>query len=600
MNSRMRSEEGAILVYSAFLLLLLFVVAALVIDLGGLRVDRGVDQLTTDIAATAGAGSLNPFGGGDAQEACQTAWQYALENLGNPVVTSLPDCSVFSTACDAAIARSTTGVAAEYTISITQPVPDGDPLMGSQAPDSDVDGSACQRIGVEIQRNRQFTFARIIGSDSGTTSVSSVARIGPGSGTGELVPLLVLEPIACDALYTSGQGRVTVTYNGLTPGYIIVDSDGSKSDNPNRCGNNSYTIDPHGGPSQTNQDWIRALPVPAPDDVPSAILSYALSGKAGAVPAKAYNPDDLDDFIPDCVEAPETCYRLFPRPIGATDRITRAPIDWRYNCLSSYPDYPLDPDNPAPDDDIDVPGCPKASTRPSYIEALRDTLVDGTIPESSYQIYGDDPGESCDLQSSDPDVTLSGNVYVDCPGGFSVFNVVTFQGGNVVFEGGVSVGSGGTLIINSGADAASGAGQDRVVVIRHGDFYKVAQASLYLPRTMVYLNDGAIDFGGGSGDLDWTAPTGAGTGETQFEDLALWSESSAQHSLGGQTGNHLEGTLFTPNADPFSLTGQAGQFQARAQFLTRRLEIGGQGEVRMAPDPDRVTLVPIREIMLIR
>lgn len=603
MSRLLHSENGAILVYSALLLVLLLGVAALVVDLGGLRLDRRVDRMTSDIAATAGAGSLNPFGVGDSQEACQAAWGYALENLGNLTVTSAPNCTVFSSPCDAAVARTASGTAGEYTITITQPVPDGYSLMGSQTPDTAVDGSACQRIGVEIRRNRTYTFARVLGFESGSTHVASVARIGPGSGTGELVPLLVLEPIACDALYTSGQGRVTVTDNALTPGYIVVDSDGSKTTNPNRCGNNSYTIDPHGGPSQTNQDWIRALPVPAPDSIPSAILSYALSGQTGANPAAAFNPDDLDDFIP----APEcddlgSCYRLFPEPIGATDRITRAPIDWRYNCLASYPNYPLDLSDPSAGG-IEVPGCPKAATRPSYVHELRSdlVLVTGNPEPGGYNVYGDDPTESCNLQASDLDVgPLSGNWYVACPGGFSILNTVTFASGNVVFEGPVSVGSSGTLTINSGANAADGSGNDHVAVVRHGDFYKTAQANLYLPRTMLYLEDGAIDFGGGSGNLQWTAPTGVGSGETQFEDLALWSESSLQHNLGGQTGNHVEGTLFTPNADPFRLAGQSGQFQAKAQFLTRRLLVTGQGEVQMAPDPDRVTLIPIRQIMLIR
>lgn len=80
---------------------------------------------------------------------------------------------------------------------------------------------------------------------------------------------------------------------------------------------------------------------------------------------------------------------------------------------------------------------------------------------------------------------------------------------------------------------------------------------------------------------------------------ALRSETRAQHELGGQATNTLTGTFFTPFADPFSLTGQSGQFQANAQFITRRLEVKGQGEVKMHPDPDRSTPIPIRQIRLI-
>ena len=80
----------------------------------------------------------------------------------------------------------------------------------------------------------------------------------------------------------------------------------------------------------------------------------------------------------------------------------------------------------------------------------------------------------------------------------------------------------------------------------------------------------------------------------------MWSESEELHQIGGQAGNTLEGTFFTPYAIPFSLTGQAGQFQTNAQFITRKLEVKGQGEVKMHPDPDRTTKIPIREVRLIR
>ena len=58
--------------------------------------------------------------------------------------------------------------------------------------------------------------------------------------------------------------------------------------------------------------------------------------------------------------------------------------------------------------------------------------------------------------------------------------------------------------------------------------------------------------------------------------------------------------LVTPDRFPVFSTGQGGQFQTDAQFLSRRLEVKGLGEVRMKPDPDRQTLIPIREVRLIR
>ena len=138
--------------------------------------------------------------------------------------------------------------------------------------------------------------------------------------------------------------------------------------------------------------------------------------------------------------------------------------------------------------------------------------------------------------------------------------------------------------------------------LREGDFIKDAQANVSLKYTMVYLGDGRVDFNGGSGGMEWTAPDnlGADPWGPHFDDLALWSESSEPHHIGGQAGNTLVGTFFTPYALPFELSGQGSQFQTQAQFLTRKLELSGQAMVQMSPDPDRVNPIPIREIRLIR
>jgi hypothetical protein len=201
--------------------------------------------------------------------------------------------------------------------------------------------------------------------------------------------------------------------------------------------------------------------------------------------------------------------------------------------------------------------------------------------------------------SPNPPIDVSGNWWVNCPepNGFIVNGqVVTFRDGNVVFDGKVDLRSSGELWINPAP------ANDHVVYMRSGNLIKVAQAAISMNRIFVYLANGIVDLVGGTGGLVWIAPTGVGNDAlaVNFEDLALWSESAVQHQIGGQAGNTLTGTFFTPQADPFTLTGQAGQFQMDAQFLTRRLEVTGQGEVKMHPDPTRSTKLPIREIRLIR
>lgn len=568
------ADRGAAIVLLAFTLLLLMGVASIAVDLAAVRYDLRAAQLASDAAATAGAVHINPVSGSDAEVACQVAWDYLLENIedeGTP--TTLPNCSTFSGACPAT-ARTTTATSGPYSFVITHPVPDTDELMSGQAISDDIDGAACQRLGVSVERTRGYTFARVLGFDSATPEARSVARIAVRPGEGEVVPLLLLEPISCNALVASGQGAVTVSYFNDVPGIIAVDSDGSKTSNPNQCGNNRYTINAN----NNSLNWIRAIPVPGPDPISSAILSYALSGASTAVATSAYDPGDPLGAGDPTSDPPETWFRLYPQPTPTTRRITRAPIDWRYNCQASYADYL---------GIVEVDGC--IGSDPPHIDNLRDPSQYGGsgMPTGFFQRWTD--SYPCTVTGP---INESGNWLMDCPGGFVVQDgVVTLEDGDLVFDGGVEVRSFGELHINPTPSA------DHIVFLRGGDLVKGAQSTLTMEQIFVYLHSGVVDLGGGAGadSLIWTAPLAG-----NFEDLALWAEAPLVFQIGGQSGNSLTGTFFTPLADPFTLTGQGGQFQTQAQFLTRRLEVKGQGEVRMTPDPDRSTRIPLRGVLLIR
>jgi hypothetical protein len=146
---------------------------------------------------------------------------------------------------------------------------------------------------------------------------------------------------------------------------------------------------------------------------------------------------------------------------------------------------------------------------------------------------------------------------------------------------------------------------DGFLYFRHGDkesggakvgnLEKDSFGTLNLMQTMVYLDNGRIDLGAGSGGLTWISPIAG-----NFEDLALWSERQTQHLIGGQASLNIEGTFFAPFADPFTFAGQGLQYQTKAQFVTFRMEVTGQGVLRMQPDPDRVTPIPIEGALLIR
>lgn len=574
------------MVLLAFTMLLLFGAAALAIDLAAVRYDLRAAQLASDAAATAGAVYIDPVSGSDAQQACQVAWEYLLENIEDEgPSTTPPNCANFSGGCPV-LEREEPASAGPYEFTIVHPVPDTHDLMAGQPPNSEVDGAACQRLGVSVERTRDFTFGRVIGFAAGTPKADSVARIAVRPGEGELVPLLVLEPFACNALFTSGQGAVTVTFFEDVPGIIAVDSNGSLG--PPSCGNNKYTIDTR---DQT-LNWIRAIPTP--DGIPSVILSYALSGAPGADPAKSYDPADVTSPGDATSDPPETWRRLYPRPTATEKRITRAPIDWRYNCQPSYLPYL---------GVIPVPGC--GSGDPSHIEGLRSQYGGVGSPSGLWSRWTDFYPCTIDKDTWPDDVISEpGNWWVDCatfivnggqdtspPDPDNPPRKVFFNDGDVVFDGGIDVRSFGELHINRSPS------NDHIVYLRSGNLVKGGQTILTMTQTFVYLHSGTVNLGGGAGadSLIWIAPL-----DGNFEDLALWAEAELQFDIGGQAGNSLEGTFFTPLADPFSLTGQAGQFQTAAQFLTRRLEVKGQGEVKMVPDPDRSTRLPIRGVMLIR
>jgi len=573
-------DRGATLIIVAGAMVLLLGAAAVAVDLASLRFDLRADRLASDAAATAGASAIEPFSGSNAVEACQVAWEYLLVNLEDEGAPIAPNCSAFASACVSGTARIASATAPPYTVEIIHPVPNGHEMMGSQALNVDVDGVGCQRLGVRVERVRDFTFAATIGFDTGTTEVRSVGRIRPDVGEGDVVPLVVLEPYGCDALTADGQGKITVAHFEDSPGVIVTDSDGSGAD----CGaSKPYIIDVK---ANGFRRWIRALPVPGSGGAKSAILAYALSGKPGSEPGRAYNPDDLttslDPAAVDPADPPESYFQLYPEPTFRSQRVTRSPIDHRYNCQPTYPNYM----------GVAISPCP--GTTATYIDDHQTDFGGpaGVQPMGFTQHWVPDIDTDCSVGSSESYV-VTGDVWVNCPVTLEINGgTVRLLDGNVVFDGGLELKSSGVFEMNPSASA------DYWAFFREsGSVTKVAQASITFNRTFVYLEEGFLDLVGGAGGLVWSAPSD----ETyRFEDLALWSESSDPHELGGQSGNTLTGTFFTPYADPFILKGQSGQLQTDAQFLTRRLFVDGFTEVLMKPDPETSTLIPIRGVALIR
>lgn len=580
---------GASLIIIAFAMTLLLGAAALAIDLASLRFDMRADRLASDAAAVAGADAIEPFSGSNAVEACELAWDYLLVNIEDEGTPIPPNCTTFATACNPLDERIAPASAPPYTFEIVHPVPDVYEMMGGQDLNPEVDGVACQRLGVRVQRVRDFTFGATIGFDTGTTDVHSVGRVRVNVGEGDVVPLVVLEPYDCDALLADGQGKITVAHFEDSPGVIVTDSDGSGDCSASK----PYIMEVQ---ANGNKRWIRALPVPGADGAKSAILAYALSGRPGTDPSRAYNLDDLttplDPATVDPDDPPDSYFQLYPEPTFRSLRVTRSPIDHRYNCQNTYPNY------------LGVSIAPCTDAEATYIDDHQEDYGEpaGVQPAGFTQHWVPDIDADCTVGSGESyDVT--DDIWVNCPDTLEINGgSVRILGGNAVFDGGLELKSNGSFEMNLSAEddywaffrGEIGPPEDP------GNITKVAQASIIFNRTFVYLEHGFIDLVGGDGGLEWTAPADIPDIDYPFEDLALWSEAEKEFELGGQSGNILTGTFFTPYALPFVLKGQSGQLQTDAQFFTRRLTVDGFTEVFMKPDPTTSTLVPIRGVSLIR
>jgi hypothetical protein len=449
-------------------------------------------------------------------------------------------------------------------VRIVHPVPDGDTWMTNpdavgaptQAADAR-DGAPCERIGVSVVRDRKTVFGGVIGIVDTRTESRSVSLAVDDVQGRNVTALLILDPTSCNVVTASGQAQVFVRSYAEEPGYITVDSDAKGGTGSNNCNSGgTVALDALG-----TQNSAIVAEGNSTSGLPGVIKMFALGPQGN--PTRAYDPNDL------APTALNPGGRVSPQPTPSTRRTGRSPADWEYNCKAAG----RDGIGGTADD------CRFAGTKTAAIDQLVAQLG-GTGAPAGYSRYPRSgvPTDNCALNSSDPNVTLpAGNWWVDCPAGFSVKNNFVFSGGSVVFQGSATAASQGTITINQANQSSA------VVYLRSGSLTKDAQASLTMRRTMVYLANGVIGLGGGSGSLVWIAPT-----EGTFRNLALWSESPVQHLLGGQSNLAAEGVFFMPNATPFVFAGQGGQNTTQAQFITNRLEVSGQGTLVIQPNPDRV------------
>ena len=573
------SDRGASMILLATALFMLLGASAIAVDFAAMRADRSIDQKVTDSAAAAGSlAAFSAAGPTAGQKACETALAY-VENNAN-AIDSLDDsgCAppAFSTTCDPTMADFLTVFSGRFTITVTYPVPDTDPMMTSgilgvttSQPVVASDGDPCERVGVEMSAIHQGLFSQLLGFDQGTTTVRTVATAFLPDEGGVPLNLLVLDRFGCQAILVQGNGGVSVNAvineagTGLLAGIAASDSDGSagctadgvididgsngvlRADGPLGCANQTGIGTVGGFDSGFGCGDIQVL---APG-TPGCNLPACTAGAGGA------NPPN-------------------PEPTALPGRLTRAPIDHRYNCWGNYASPPAGviwavDALTAPEQDI--PGCTDGTAANIY--DLINTV--GQSGKAGGLAWVADLGKACNVLADETATVGSGSrpIFVDCDN-FIVEGDVAINGRNVIFKGNVEVKSQGSLEIQSPA------GNPGWTFFRDGTFTKGGQSSLSIQYNAVYLSKtSSIDIAGGSnGALVWIAPDSG-----PFDDLALWSDSPFTHFWAGQGQLQMEGVFFTPWALA-DYSGTSGQNQTEAQWVAYRLLARGQGLLVIKPE----------------
>lgn len=642
-HGKPRSERGAVAIMVAVSLATLLVAAAMVLDFGLARLDRQSNKSAADTAAAAGisvmaADILNPkpFAG-----VC-TALRYL--EAGKPGLTSATKtwatgsgtpvtgdpCDAGSPELDADCSPNTPSTWASYrgvmgstsdprfVIEIHGGYDVADPRFPEESAYSQltIDQGAptlggCDNLAVILTQARKPGLGSLATSGDVTTMVRSVARVVIGERGKAPVALLILEQHDCSAINTDGNTtKLFVRGTGVQPGLIHSDSLGDTPGNTGQC--NSVKI---AGGSGT----IKAFRA-ATGGAAGVIGIRALLPGEGGVVANAYDspPHVVAEGAPGSL--PE------PRPL-----VTRSPVDERY--LSTVT---------AKVNDV----WPTFS----WDQATAESAANGYTWVTPSQCGG----------SGITQTFTQDKVYLNCPGG-AVFDNTTFTGSSVIVNGSIKVKSGATLSLpnatsfyvkgpGTSAQNDSGIDNDGTLALHHAgaatcadtDSPTSGRAELVVGSgffnqtttgavlrlchtTMITMGNssampayadpapapsdntrnGYLNINGGV--QDWSAPNAkpglpaTPTDWLNFEDLAFWTETSASSIVGGNGTMTLEGIFMLPNANPFKIGGTGTQIVTNSQYVVRKLQARGGGELIMAPDPnDAVKVDYFGDFVLVR
>lgn len=569
------AERGATLVLASMAMVGVLVIVALVVDLGWIRGERRSHQSAVDFAALAAGEALGWDPAPDGVAACNAAVDYLRANVDELPSSLAVPCSSLPATCNGLTSPITVtdgGTAGDFDVEITYPVSDAmisDTTVSSPLNLRVNDGNPCERLQVHMSSTIGSIFGSIAGKDDLDVDATSVVR-QVQAGDRRVPSMWLLEPWDCAGLVVTGGSHVTVG-NATTAGLITLDSDGSA------CTGGQTTVDVGGSTSS-----IQAIPLglPLPPSI-SLVAMDRLQTTCNTGNLYACDPADVANGT------------LWPQPEPRANRATRAPVDHKYNCKTSYPDYL----------GVPVEGC--TDGLPPHIDNLRAEVgVSGT--PAGFLKWTDFYGCNNPVV---PVTGVNGNWFVDCANFRLSSNTVAFNDGNVVFQGAVTL-TGGSLLFNASNPVANLSATCLATVVgcidqtsadaawvymRNGDLRLSGGSSLTAIRTMIYQDNGDFEITGGSPPI-WTSPI-----EGPFAGLSVWTEkASSKFKISGGASMQLEGSFFTPGADPMSISGGAPVTPLEAQFISRRVEVNGGASITLSPNSVLAVVLPPDPPLLIR
>jgi Flp pilus assembly protein TadG len=633
---RARDERGVAALMVAVSFLALLMAGAMVFDFGMVRVDRTSNKLATDAAVTAGTKTL-------AAETVRKPWLAACAALAYLKVNGPELAGVsgsWSTGSGAAVAgdpcaegsplrnlacvpstasswahysgsagdgRITVDIATGYVLNEDANFPEDQSLTGD---DGAAAAGGCDQLAVVISETETPGLGGLATSDEMVTRVRSVGRVTEPVITQDVPALLLLERHNCLAIDVNGNGPyIKVVGNGAAPGSIHSDSlgDGTSCSSVNKIVNGNTPIP--GVLAHKAETGGR----------PGVITVAALSGAPGAIATNASDPSPVMVNADGQPAGAPTGRALvgrgyadqrFLQAVQAT--IAAATSTWSSGTTPpGFTKYTGNCNNITGN----VPGqllyfqCANAKFNNATLPAATQIVTSGVLSLGS--------GNSLSMPVMQRLYVRGGTgIGLDVKGTLQLNHGTQPNPGDPLAKRScedyhlVAPTARAKLVVGQGSFTVGGTanvqmcGTSLVMADNTGSPSCPLPLTVTFPGREPYTNgcQGTVSqVGGGnfdSGTIDWSAPNATSSPPTdldkaELEDLALWTETSSVSSIGGNGSMSVSGVFFAPNADPFKIAGKSSQTNgANAQFISRRLEVNGNGQLTLRPNPNDAVGIP--------